>query len=175
MPPAIAVTAVVFVAPTAAPAAAALSPPLSLLLPLPPLLPLSTLPLLSPLPPPPPPAFAAPVIGWLLHCTRRIDTCRDCCIVVATARIVLFLLIIIIAIATTLGVVACPPPPYFCCVLWIALCHSPHVVRQPLILRRPLPPPLVVLSVALLASRYPSSPLLVLSNTRLLPQLSISI
>jgi hypothetical protein len=66
VPPTIAVTAVVFVAPAAA---AALLPPLCSPPLLPPLLPLSLLLLLFPLPPPPLPTFAAPVVGWLMRCT----------------------------------------------------------------------------------------------------------
>jgi hypothetical protein len=170
VPPAIAITAVVFVAPAFPAAAAALLPPLSSPPPLPPLSPSSLLSSLLPLPPQPPPAFAAPVVGWLLRCTQRIFTCRHYHIVVAIARIVLFLLIIIIAIATALGVVACPPPPSSCRVSWITSRHSPHVVCHPLVSRHPPPPPLVVLYAAPLALRCPSSPLLVLSNTHLPPK-----
>jgi hypothetical protein len=71
VPPAIAVTAIVFVAPAAAAAAAAAAAlllPLSSLPSLLPLLLLSPLTLLLPSPPPPLPTFAAPVIGWLLCC-----------------------------------------------------------------------------------------------------------
>jgi hypothetical protein len=170
--PAIAVTAIVFGAPAAA---AVLLPLLSLPPLLPPLSLSSLLPLLLPLPPPSLTAFAAPVVGWLLRCTQKIDMCHHCSIIVATARIVLFLLIIIIAVSTTLGVIACPSPPSSCCVVRIALRHSPQVARHPLVSHRPPPPPLVLLSVTTLASCCPSSPFLVLSNTRLPPKLSISI
>ncbi len=89
----------------------------------------------------------------------------------------LFLLIVSISVATALGVVAFPPPPSSCCVvrLRIALHHLPHVVCHPLVLHHPLPPPLVMLSVALLALCCLSPPLPVLSNTCLPPKLSISV
>jgi hypothetical protein len=117
VPSAIAVTAVVFVAPTAtaaaAAAAAALLPPLSSPPSLLPLLPLSLLPSLLPLPPPPPPAFAAPVVGLpLLHCCCHH---KDCIV---------------------------PPPPHHhsCHCLWsccmsstpvLLLCHSDHLASLP--------------------------------------------
>jgi hypothetical protein len=79
VPPAIAITAVVFVAPAAAAAAAALSPPLSSPPPLPPLSPSSPLSSLLPSPPPPrPPLLLQSLVGCCVVHKGLLRVARCC-------------------------------------------------------------------------------------------------
>ncbi len=169
MPPTIAVTALVFVAPTAA-AAAAATIIIAIVI-----ITIAVATIVSAAPATAVVVIVPTAITVAIPATTTARFCcschNGCCIVhkglICVAIVALslppqglFLIIASIAVATALGIIACLPPLSSFCVVrrWIALPHLPHIVCHPLILRCPLPPPFVVLSIALLALCCPSPP-----------------